>query len=268
MAETRFTFCHICEQCCGLAVRVDNGKVIDIQPDREHPYNWRDFCVKGARAAETLDHPLRIRTPMRRVGDRYEPAAYEEAIKDIAARLNRIREQHGGDAIAAYSGNPQSFSFESPTFLSGFLKGLPTHNYYYAASVDTNALHVVAEQMYGSPWLALNVDVDACRCFLLIGTNPAESAHGWVGHVADGWKRMLAAQAAGADLIVVDPRCTPTASRASLHVAIRPGEDWAFLLGLIHIIFRENWLHAEDLARTTGLDVLRELAGGVSLASW
>ncbi|MES0875378.1 molybdopterin-containing oxidoreductase family protein [Sinimarinibacterium thermocellulolyticum] len=265
MAETRFTFCHICEQCCGLAVSVDHGRVIEIQPDRAHPYNWRDFCVKGARAAETIYHPLRIKTPMRKVDDRYEPATYEEAISDIATRLQRIRERYGGDAIAAYSGNPQSFSFESATFLSGFLKGLPTHNYYFAASVDTNALHVVAEQMYGSPWLALNVDVDACRCFLLIGTNPAESAHGWVGHAADGWKRMLAAKAAGADLIVVDPRRSPTASKATLHVAIRPGEDWAFLLGLIHVIFREDWLHTEDLARTTGLHALRGLAAGVRL---
>ena len=48
--------------------------------------------------------------------------------------------------------------------------------------------------MYGSPWIALNADVDNCRCFLFIGTNPAESGHGWVGHVADGWKRVLAAQ--------------------------------------------------------------------------
>lgn len=266
MAETRYTFCHICEQCCGLAVSVEDERIVDIQPDRENPYSWRDYCVKGARSRETLEHPQRIRTPMRRVGDRYVPASYEEAVDDIAARLKAIIAEHGPDAVGAYSGNPQSFSFEAPSFLSAFLKALPTHNYYFAASVDTNALHVVAEQMFGSPWLALNVDVDPCQCFLMIGTNPAESGHGWVGHAADGWKRVLAAQAAGADLIVVDPRRTASAAKANLHVAVKPGEDWALLLGIIKCVIEQGWTHAEDCARTNGLEDLRQIAAATDLA--
>jgi len=266
MAETRYTFCHICEQCCGLAVTVEDDRIVEIQPDRENPYSWRDYCVKGARSRETMEHPLRIRAPMRRVGDRYVPASYEEAVEDIAERLKRIIAEHGPDAVGAYSGNPQSFSFEAPTFLSGFLAAVGTHNYYFAASVDTNALHVVAEQMFGSPWLALNVDVDPCRCFLMIGTNPAESGHGWVGHAADGWKRVLAAQAAGADLIVVDPRRTASAAKANLHVQVRPGEDWALLLGIVKCVLERGWIHEADCARTHGLEDLRKLAAAADLA--
>ena len=105
-----------------------------------------------------------------------------------------------------------------------------------------------------------------CRCFLLIGANPAESTYAWAGHVPDGWKRVLAAQAQGAELIVVDPRFTPTAAKADLHVAIKPGEDWAFLLGVIKVVIENGWLHEEDCARSNGLDALRSLTVAVSLA--
>lgn len=262
MSETRYTFCHICEQTCGLAVTVEDNRVVDIKPDRENPYSWRDFCVKGGRSNELLEHPRRLKTPMRRVGQHYEPATYEEAIADISARMNRIIEQHGPNAIGAYSGNPQSFSFGAASFLAGFLAAVRSHNWFFAGSVDTNAMHVVSEQMYGTPWISLNVDVDPCRCFLMIGTNPAESGHGWVGHVADGWKRVLAAQAKGGDVIVVDPRRTPTAAKANLHIAVRPGEDWAFLLGVVATIIDRGWVSKDGLARTRGYDKLRSLVLG------
>ena len=147
MSEVRYTYCQICEQCCGLAATVDNGRIVDIQPDQNNPYSWRDFCVKGAKAHEVVYHPRRITTPMRRVGDHYEPATYEEAIADIAKRMRKTMAEHGSDATGAYSGSPHACSFSSPTFLSPFLSALPTHNYYFASSVDTQALHVAAQHL-------------------------------------------------------------------------------------------------------------------------
>lgn len=266
MSTEHYTFCHICGHCCGLAVTVDDGRIVEIRPDKQNPYTWRDFCAKGAKAHLSIYHPRRIMTPMRRVGDRYEAATYEEAISDIAARLKRIIEAHGPSAVGAYGGNPQFYNFAASTFMSGVLQGIGTHNWFWVGSLDTNAAHVVAEMMYGSPFMLPNMDVDPCRCFLMIGTNPAESGHGWGGHAADGWKRVLAAQAQGADLIVVDPRRTPTAARANLHISIRPGEDWAFLLGVVKVVLEKGWVHAEDCARTRGFEKVHALAASASLA--
>jgi formate dehydrogenase len=266
MSDVRLSFCHICEQTCGLAVSVEDGRITRIRPDKEHPYSWRDFCIKGARAHELVYDPRRITRPMRRVGDHYEPASYEEAITDIAARLEKIIAEHGPHAVGAYGGNPQFTSFDGSTFMTAFLKAVGTRNWFWVGSIDTNPMQVVAELMHGSPWLFTSIDVDPCRCFLLIGTNPAESTHCWAGHVPDGWKRVLAAQDRGADLIVVDPRRTPTAAKANLHIAIKPGEDWAFLLGVVKVVLANGWLHADDCDRSRGLDVLRGLAESVSLA--
>src|SRR3546814_17281415 len=101
---------------CGTKVVVEGNRGVGIEPDRENPFSWRDFCRKGKTAAQVIDHPQRLTRPMKRVGDRYVEATYEEAIRDIAARLNRIIERHGVDAVGSYSGNPLGFNFSGTMF--------------------------------------------------------------------------------------------------------------------------------------------------------
>lgn len=265
MRSVVYSHCHYCMCQCGTRITVDDGRVVAIEPDRENPYRWRDFCRKGQTAAEFVDHPRRIRTPMRRVGDRYEAATYEEAIADIAGRLNAIVARHGADAVGTYSGNPLGFSFAASIFWNGLLDAIGTGNRFWVGSVDQNCTHVVQEAMYGSELLALVPDLDECRCFLLVGMDPVQSAFVWLESVPDGWNRVLAAQRHGAEIIVVDPRRSATAARADLHVAPLPGQDWAFLLGLLHVVFAEGLDRPATAVPLSGIDELRSLALGVSL---
>ncbi|MFA5938920.1 MAG: molybdopterin-dependent oxidoreductase [Sinimarinibacterium sp.] len=262
---TTYTFCHICEQICGLAVTTEHGKVTRIDPDRDHGFNWRDYCVKGATAHLALDHPSRIRMPMKRVGDRYVETTYEEAIAEIGERLKGIIERHGPEAVAGYLGNPSSFNFGASVFYSLFMDAVGSHNRFWVGSIDQNAAHVVMEAMYGNPWIALQPDIDRCKCIMLIGTNPAVSGMNWLGRVADGWKRILRAVQDGADLIVVDPRRTESAARATTHIDVQPDTDWAFLLGLIKVIFDNSWCNEERYPQLSGVERIRALVGEVSL---
>ena len=107
--RTVYTHCLICEQLCGLEVVVEGGQVKSIRPDKLNPYTWRDFCVKGQQAHEVVTSPWRVRSPMKRVGTRFVKASYEEAIDDIANRLQAIIAQHGKDAVAGYLGNPMAY---------------------------------------------------------------------------------------------------------------------------------------------------------------
>lgn len=262
--RTVHSYCHYCMCLCGTRITVEDNRVLSIEPDRENPFSWRDFCRKGRTAAEVIDHPRRILTPMRRVGDRYEPATYEEAIADISQRLNRIIEAHGADAVGTYSGNPLGFNFSGSMFWNGLLDAIGTGNRYWVGSVDQNNTHVVQEEMYGSELMALMPDVDECQCFLLVGMDPAQSKFGWVEVVPDGWNRVLAAQARGAEIIVVDPRRSHSAQRADTHVAVIPGQDWAFLLGLLQVIFAEK-LERASAVPLRDLELVRALAMEVSL---
>lgn len=259
------SFCHYCMCLCGTTMTVDNNKVLSIEPDRENPFSWRDFCRKGKTAAEVIDHPRRILAPMKRVGDRYVEASYEEAEADIAQRLNRIIDQHGADAVASYSGNPLGFNFAGSIFWNGLLDAIGTGNRYWVGSVDQNNTHVVMEAMYGTEMLALIPDVDPAECFLLVGMDPAQSKFVWVETVPDGWNRVLAAQRRGADLIVVDPRRSTTAEAADTHVAIMPGTDWAFLLGVLRTIFEEGLDRRPTAVALRDVEVVRELALSTSL---
>ncbi|OBK88438.1 molybdopterin-containing oxidoreductase family protein [Mycolicibacter sinensis] len=262
MAEVHTT-CRICQQKCGLTVTIEGGRIKRIGPDKEHPLSWRDFCVKGRAAGELVHHPRRITTPMRRCGDRYLPATYGEAYDDIATRLARIVGDGGADSVGCFYGNPAGFHPSALGGLLRFMMALGSSNLFNWASVDTNAKTVTCGEMYGVTLLPLIPDVDACDCLLLVGANPAESKMNWASSVPNGWRRILDRVDAGADLLVVDPYRTPTAARATMHLRVRPGEDWALLLGMVKTIFDERLEDAAACSAESGGDDLRTLAAEV-----
>ncbi len=109
-------------------------------------------------------------------------------------------------------------------------------------------------------------DIDNCDYFLLVGTNPAVSAWNWLETVPGGWRRALERQRQGAKIIVVDPLRTETAEKADVHLAVRPGQDWALLLAMVKVILDEGLEHRQDCAElATGIDELRELVADADL---
>ncbi|KUI43189.1 formate dehydrogenase [Mycobacterium sp. IS-1590] len=266
MSETVYTFCRICLASCGLEVTVEDNRVTKIAADKQNPHSWRDFCAKGRTAHRLVEHPRRILNPMRRVGDSYVEATWDEAIADIAARMNAAIDAGGADAVGVYYGNPAGFSSSNVIFMNGWLDALGTQNRYAVGSVDQNAMHVVADAMYGSILMVPVSDIDNCDYFLLIGTNPAVSAWNWLESVPGGWRRALARQQQGATIVVVDPLRTESAEKADLHLAVRPGQDWALLLALVKVILDEHLEHRQDCAElATGVDELRALVADADL---
>ncbi len=266
-AKTVHTHCGYCNAGCGVTVTVDGlGKVAKIAPDKENPHTWHDFCAKGRTAAEVISHPRRITTPMRRVGSGYVEATWEEAIRDISSRLNTIIDRDGSDAVGCYMGNPAAFNSPNVPFNNAFMDAIGTGQRYHVGSVDENNLHVVSEAMYGSSWLLLVSDVDDCDFFVVVGSNPAVSVAMWIEVVPGGWRRMLDRQKQGATIVVVDPIRTESAAAASEHLAIRPGQDWALLLGMLKVILDEGLEHAADCAELHGMGDVRHLVAEADLA--
>ena len=259
-ARTVHTFCRYCSATCGLEVTVEDNRVTKIAADKQNPHTWQDFCAKGRTANQVVEHPRRILNPMRRVGDTYVEAGWDEAINDIATRMNALIDADGPDAIGAYYGNPSGFSSSNVVFMNGWLDAIGTHSRYAVGSVDQNALHVVATAMYGSMLMVPVSDVDNCDYFLLVGTNPAVSAWNWLETVPGGWRRALARQKQGAKIVVVDPLRTETAEMADVHLAVRPGQDWALLLAMVKVVLDEGIEHRQDCAElAVGMDELRAL---------
>ena len=264
--RTVHTFCRYCLASCGIEVTVEDNRVTKISADKQNPHTWQDFCAKGRTANQLVEHPRRILNPMRRVGDTYVEASWDEAITDIAARMNALIDADGPDAVGIYYGNPSGFSSSNIIFMNGWLDAVGTHSRYFVGSVDQNAMHVVATAMYGSMLMAPVSDIDNCDYFLLVGTNPAVSAWNWLETVPGGWRRALERQKRGAKIIVVDPLRTETVEKADVHLAVRPGQDWALLLAMVKVILDEGLEHKQDCAElATGIPELRKLVADADL---
>src|ERR1700754_4607049 len=264
--RTVHTFCRYCLASCGVEVTVEDNRVTKISADKQNPHTWHDFCAKGRTANQLVEHPRRILNPMRRTGDTYVEASWDEAIGDIAARMTALIDADGPDAVGIYYGNPSGFSSSNIIFMNAWLDAVGTRNRYAVGSVDQNALHVVASAMYGSMLMAPVSDIDNCDYFLLVGTNPAVSAWNWLETVPGGWRRALERQKCGAKIVVVDPLRTETVEKADVHVAVRPGQDWALLLAMIKVILDERLEHQLDCAElATGVPELRKLVADADL---
>ncbi|HEY0392897.1 MAG TPA: molybdopterin oxidoreductase family protein [Candidatus Elarobacter sp.] len=231
-----FRACNLCEAICGLEITVENGAIADLRGDALDPLSHGHICPKGNALIDLYADPDRLKTPVRRDGERWSPIGWDEAFDLVAERLKAVVAEHGDDAVGIYLGNPNVHN--SGTLLSsgGFLRSLRTRNRFSATSVDQLPHHRAAVEMFGHPFLIPIPDIDRTDYFLCMGANPLAS-NGSIMTAPGMRSRMKAVQARGGRVVVIDPRRTETAAMADRHHFIRPGTDALFLLAVLHEIF-------------------------------
>ncbi|MCA9688829.1 MAG: molybdopterin-dependent oxidoreductase [Myxococcales bacterium] len=259
MTETHHTFCRICEALCGLEVQVDDGKVTQIRPNPRHVATQGFGCVKGMNQHLLYDSPDRLKTPLRREGDRFVPCSWEEALRAIGAAVARIRGDHDPDAIAMYVGTAAGFGVLHPIFAQGFMTAIGSKSMYSSATQDCANKFAVAERMYGFCFTQPYPDLERVRCLIIVGANPAVSKWSFL-QVPNPVARLKELERRGGRLFIVDPRRTETARAAGEHVFIRPGADVYFYLSFLHALLAEGVDRARIDAQMVGLAALEQLA--------
>ena len=68
MKSVRVVCAHDCPDMCSLIAHVENGKVVRIQGDPDHPYTAGFACGKVNRDTDNVNSPERILTPLKRIG--------------------------------------------------------------------------------------------------------------------------------------------------------------------------------------------------------
>ena len=222
MTETRLHTCMLCEATCGIVAQVEGGRVTGIRGDRDDPFSRGHVCPKAAAIPDVMDHPDRIREPMRRVGDRWEPVSWEDALSEAADRISAIQREHGRNAVGMYVGNPTVHSHGAILGIPLLSKALGGRSRFSATSVDQLPQMLAALEMFGHQLLFPVPDVDRTDFFLVLGANPIVS-NGSLMTAPGIADRLSALRARGGRLVVVDPRRTETAAVADRHVAVRPG---------------------------------------------
>ncbi len=258
--RTQYTFCRICEATCGLRATVDGDRVIALEPDEEHVATKGYACIKGLRYHEIHHSPDRLRAPLKRVGNRFEEISWEQALGEIGNKTRELVEQRGGDSIAAYLGNPISFSLLPPILTAAFLQGLGSRNLFQTGSQDCNNKFAAAERVYGFPFIQPFPDVDRTKCLIIIGSNPAVSRGSFI-QLPDPIRRLKAIQTRGGKVYHVNPRRTETARQLGAHVFIRPDTDVYFLLSFLNEVLERNAIDLQRVSRfMRGLEALASVA--------
>lgn len=249
------TICQACHMSCGVLVHVMNGKITRIDGDPEHPLSQGMICPKGIAYKQVVYHPDRLLYPLKRVGERGEGKwrriSWEEAIDQIAVKLNEINDKFGPDSIAACCGGNPRRSMPATRFLTDSLN---SPNWAYSDAFFCWGPHVVAESVTYGGRITTDVNID-CRnsdCIVVWGGNPVHT-HTVVA------RDIMNARARGAKVIVIDPRMTATASKADIWVQLRPGTDAALALGMLNVIITERIYDKEFVSQwCTGFEELTE----------
>ncbi|MEU4439509.1 molybdopterin oxidoreductase family protein [Micromonospora chalcea] len=251
------THCPYCALQCGMVLRA-TGDGVEVGA-RDFPTNRGGLCQKGWTAADLLDHPDRLTTPLLRdrPSGELRPATWDEALHRIAAGVRDVQQRHGPDAVAVFGGG--GLTNEKAYALGRFARvTLRTRHIDYNGRWCMSSAAAAGNRAFGiDRGLPFPLaDLGHADTLLLVGANPAETMPPLMRHVTDLRER-------GGRLIVVDPRATATARQADLHLQPLPGTDLAVANALLHIALTEGWLDRAYVAeRTTGFDEVRRTVAG------
>ena len=263
--EHKPTFCRICEPLCGMIATVEDGRLVSLRPDKEHPLSAGFACQKGIAFTEVHNDPDRVTQPLRRTAaGEFEPVSWESAMSDIAARLDAILAEHGPGAVGWYFGNPGAFSYSHLLWAGIFINGTrPRHALLHRLLAGHQQPH------RGQPVALRHADVgadprsDAHRPAGGDGRQPGCLARQRADRAADQGPHARHRQARRDGCVVIDPRRTETAAQFEW-LGIVPDGDAYLLLSLLQVMFAEGLVdRAAVAAQADGLDWLERRCAAV-----
>ncbi|HLY65653.1 MAG TPA: molybdopterin-dependent oxidoreductase, partial [Chloroflexota bacterium] len=252
--EVKRTICAFdCPDACGLLGYVNDGRLVGVGGDPDHPITRGHICAKVAFDHERVYGPNRLTEPLKRVGPKgageFEPIGWDEAIETVAASFKRVAAQYGAEAILPYS---------------------------YAGTmgiVNYNIGHRLFHRL-GASQLRRSICSAAGNAGYMFsngpsrGIDPEETVDSkyiiaWGANLVSANVHQMAlvqeARRKGARFVVIDVHRNKTGDAADWFIPIKPGSDPALALGLMHVIVAENLHDKEWVAQhTSGFEQLRE----------
>jgi anaerobic selenocysteine-containing dehydrogenase len=251
------TVCPLdCPDGCSLEVTVQDGRIASIDGSRTNPVTDGYICAKVRRFPERVYGPDRLTYPAIRKGPKglasFQRVSWEEALGTVAERLLETRQQSGGDAILPYCyGGSNGLLTQDTSDATLFRRLGGSRLARTVCAAPTGAANLA---MYGKMPSVTYDDFPAARLIIIWGANPSSSGIHLVPHIREAQRR-------GATLVVVDPRTTPLARQADIHLAVRPGTDLPVALSIHRYLFEDG--HADEAflnAHARGAEQLRERA--------
>jgi len=262
---TALAQCPYCGVGCGTVIQVENGKIVSMRPDKDHPTNYGLQCIKGLTAAEPIyvdrmegdpyvrkdvwaewqkpghgDLEYVTKTKGSFEEEHFVRVPYEDASKMVAHKIAHLAKKYGGNSVALYGSG--QLTMEGQYLENLFMKGVLGSN-----TIEANARMCMTSAVTGyfatlgsdTPPLAYE-DIEMCDMIMHFGHNARES------HPIIFWRAADYKKKADIPTVVVDPRRTGTVMgyedinpENSVHVPILNG-DISFLNAIAHVLLKEH----------------------------
>lgn len=226
---------------CTLSTYVKDGKVTRV--GRTIYPNGAEgiICVRGLASANLPSHPERLTKPLKRAGKRgegkWEEITWGQALDEIAAKMQELKKQYGGQSVAILTGGSSHAPFSSVHSYLGvrfanlfgatdYMTGIPIDNNVFAANHFDFGTGVVDT-----------------------GTTPDDLLHSkyivlWGGNFAEASPKdmqgVIEAKARGAKVVDIGVIYDQTAAVSDEFIAVKPGSDAALILSLVQVMLAED----------------------------
>ncbi|SHJ33647.1 molybdopterin-containing oxidoreductase family protein [Parasporobacterium paucivorans] len=238
--EVKKSICSICNpnSHCGFDLYVKDGEIIKVEGMKEHPVSRGTLCSKGAATRQYVYSPDRLQTPMKRVGpkgtDDFVPISWEEAYSLIAEKLNGYKIDFGPEAVSFFVG----YSKWMRPYVQRLAQAFGSPNYCTESSTCFKATYIAWKLLCGSFCTPHMASTD---CLMVWSNNPLYTNTPMASTI-------FKLKDSGTKIIVIDPRLSPIAEIADIHLRIKPGTDGALALGMANVIISEE-LHDKEFIK-------------------
>ena len=236
MKEYKSVCPYDCPDACGLIVSVDNNKVISVRGDRAHAFTRGTLCPKMAHYEKVIHSPLRLKSPMKRVGkkgigeDQYTRISWDEALDAIVNNFKETIDTYGSESILRYSYAGTMGVIQSPA-ADYFFRCIGATD--QDRGICSPAKQAGFRSVYGDTLAIKPQEAQHSDLIVLWGINATATDVHTLHDVNIAKKK-------GARVWIIDTHKTYTFSQAHEHIYVKPGSDGALALGMLHIIHRDG----------------------------
>jgi anaerobic selenocysteine-containing dehydrogenase len=242
-----------CPDACSLAVTVQHGKVLSIDGSEKNPVTGGFICAKVRKFGERVYGPDRLLYPAIRKGrkgeGKFKRVTWDEALERVVDEMRRAKAKWGGESILPYSYGGSNGLLTQDNLDAKLWRRFGTSRLARTlCAAPTGAANMA---LYGKMPSVTYQDYPDAKLIILWGVNPSASGIHLIPYLRD-------AQKGGASIVVIDPRSTPLARSADVHLPVRPGTDVAVALAMHRYLFANGYADQAFLqAHTRGADQLR-----------
>ncbi len=252
--------CGFCSTGCNFQIS-NRGGEIKVTPNPDYPVNRGTSCPKGFLHLEPLKAADRARTPMlRNAGGEMEPVTWDAALEAFVSNFKRIQRKYGRESVA-FLGTGQLPTEELALLgcLAKFGMGLVHGDGNTRQCMATAASAYKLSFGFDAPPFTYQ-DFEASDVLVFIGANPM------IAHPVM-WNRVRK-NPQNPRILLIDPRRTETAGKATHHFPIAPDSLLTLLYGIAHVLIANGWLDRAYIeSHTSGFDDLKRAVAALDPAS-